>query len=79
MMNTENVIPKNTPINMVVHWKELSSKINCFLHSLVAQKISHDWEVNSSSLKVCYAKSSFLSSKRDKPEYVPHLEQTATV
>lgn len=40
--NTENVIPKNTQNNMVVYLKELSSKINCFLNSLLAQKIPHD-------------------------------------
>lgn len=75
-MNTENVIPKTTQINIVVYWKELRSKINCFLNLLVAQKIPHDWEVNSSKsenmLKV-------LSFKPDKREYVPHPEQTVTV
>lgn len=58
IMNTEYVIPKDTQINMLVYWKELSSKIKCFLRSAAAQKIPHDWKVNSrkKSLKVCLIK-----------------------
>ena len=68
IMNTENVVPKDPQINMVVYWKELSGKINCFLHSPAAQKFSRDWKVNSrkKSLKVCY----------DKVFQAPNVRQT---
>lgn len=75
-MNIENVIPKPTQINMVIYWKELSSKINCFLNLMVAEKILHDWEVNSSQSENMLE---VLSFKPDKLKYVPHPKQTATV